>query len=476
MKFVRLTKRSYIRMYENIGYIFNELSHADIVFDECGAIFLSEIGRKPKHIQAAAMSIASRFADGNLEEVQNDFCEFVSQLESSGFVITGQTISELDEKEPIFSYSNVTPTNVSLESLDEGYAPSSEVLKKHFWKHPRLFDTQIELTSFCNLKCIHCYLGENHPAGGLAKDTVFSILDQLKAMGTLQVSFTGGEICSRPDLPDILRYAKLNDFSITLLTNNTLLTDSLVEVFKNTGVRLVKISLYSMKPEIHDAITGHQGSWKKTVGNIEKLVACNVPIQASCPVMKQNLDSFAEVIKWGRIMQFNVKPDLLLTARADFSRENLNHRLSLDESKNAIRNIIAVDEEYQKRLSLEYGTNNQRHPDDHICGVGTSTMCICANGDFYPCPAFQLKLGNIYDNTVKDVWENSLLMGELRNVKYSAFTKCLKCPSSDYCAICMGKFYSESGGDMYMTNDFYCGVSHLNRELAEDYLAQHGHG
>ncbi|MCX6925083.1 MAG: PqqD family peptide modification chaperone, partial [Verrucomicrobia bacterium] len=103
MNFVRLTKRSYIRMYENIGYIFNELSHADIVFDECGAIFLSEIGREPKHIQAAAMSIASRFVDGNHEEVQNDLREFISQLERSGFVVTGQRISELDEKEPIFS-------------------------------------------------------------------------------------------------------------------------------------------------------------------------------------------------------------------------------------------------------------------------------------------------------------------------------------------------------------------------------------
>jgi radical SAM protein with 4Fe4S-binding SPASM domain len=458
-------------MYENIGYIFNELSHADIVFDECGAIFLSEIGREPKHIQAAAMSIASRFVDGNHEEVQNDLREFISQLERSGFVVTGQTISELDEKERIFSYSSVALTNVSFEPLDESHAPSSEVLKKHFWKYPRLFDVQIELTSFCNLTCIHCYLGEKHPTGGLAKDKVFSILDQLKAMGTLQVSFTGGEILSRPDLPEILRYARLNDFSISLLTNNTLLTDSLVEEFKNTGVRLVKISLYSMKPEIHDAITRHPGSWKKTVGNIQKLVAGNVPLQVSCPVMKQNLDSFAEVITWGRAMHFNVKPDLLLTARADFSRDNLNHRLSLDESQKAIRSIIAVDVEYQKRLSSEYGINNHRHPDDHICGVGTSTMCIGANGDFYPCPAFQMKLGNIYDDTVQDVWENSARMSELRNVKYSAFTKCSKCPSSDYCPICMGKFYSESGGDIYATSDFFCGVSHCNRQIAEEYLS-----
>lgn len=472
MNFVRLNKRSYTRMYENIGYIFNELSHADVVFDECGAVFLSEIGREPKSIQSAATTIASRFVDGNQEEIENDFREFVSELERGGFVITGQTISELDEKEPIFSYSNVASPNVSLESLDESYALSSEVLKKHFWKHPRLFAVQIELTSFCNLNCIHCYLGEDHPAGGLSKDKVFNILDQLKAMGTLQVSFTGGEILSRPDLPEILHYARVNDFSITLLTNNTLLSNSMIEEFKNTVVRLVKISLYSMEPEIHDAITGKPGSWKKTVGNIEKLVASNVPIQISCPVMKQNLDSFAGVMQWGRLMGFNVKPDLLLTARFDFSKDNLNHRLSLDECKEAIRSIIAIDEEYQKRMSLEYGINNHRHPDDHICGVGTSTICIGANGDLYPCPAFPMKLGNIADAAIKDVWEHSSSMCELRNVKYSSYSKCLKCKSSDFCPICMGKFYSESGGNIYTTSDFFCGVSHLTKKVVEEFVTR----
>src|ERR1017187_5196485 len=110
MSYVRLAKRSYFRIFEDIGYVLNEISHNDIVLDECGAIFLSEIGREPRQLQAAAKSIASKFADANQEEVQRDFCEFVSQLETGGFITTGQTLSELDEKEPVFSYSRVEST------------------------------------------------------------------------------------------------------------------------------------------------------------------------------------------------------------------------------------------------------------------------------------------------------------------------------------------------------------------------------
>jgi radical SAM protein with 4Fe4S-binding SPASM domain len=472
MSYVRLAKRSYFRRFEDIGYVFNEISHNDIVLDECGAIFLSEIGREPRQLQAAAKSIASKFADANQEEVQRDFCEFVSQLETGGFITTGQTLSELDEKEPVFSYSRVESTPLVSESLEARQLPSSEVLNKHFWKHPRLFNMQIELTSYCNLRCVHCYLGDAHAAAWMSKDKVFDLLDQLNAMGTLEITFTSGEALSRPDLPDILRHARRNDLSLTLLTNNTLLTNTLLEEIKNTGVRLIQISVYSMKPEVHDAITRHPGSLKETVRNIEKLVAENVPVQIACPVMKENLESFSEVIEWGKNMRFRVKPDLMIMARTDFSKDNLGHRLNLDESRKALKIIIASDEDYHRILTLKDRTKEKRNPADPVCGVGTSTMCLAANGDFYPCPGFQMTLGNFNNSCVEDVWSNSKPLMELRKVKNSAYSKCLECQSLEYCHICMAKFYNESGGDIYKVSDHFCGVSHLNRELAQEQLTQ----
>ena len=470
MNLVRLAKKSYFRKFENIGYIFNEISLKDLVLDECGAVFLSEIGREPEEIQAVVKRIASRFIDVEQSEVEKDFCDFVVLLETNGFVVTGQTVKVLNERDSVFSYSSIEPVKIFAESLEENLLPSSEVLKKHFWKYPRLFSMQVELTSYCNLKCVHCYLGDDHAAGGMPTDKVFNFLDQLKAMGTLEVTFTGGEVLSSPDLPEILRYARHNDFSITLLTNNVLLTDSLIKEIKNTGVRLLQISVYSMKAEVHDAITRHPGSWKKTIGNIEKLVAQNVPIQIGCPVMKENLDSFSEVIKWGKKKRFRVKTDIVLMARTDFSTNNLDHRLSLEESKEAIKIIVASNVEYQERLTLKDKIKEKLNPADPVCGVGTSTMCMAANGDFYPCPGFKMKLGNINNNSVKDVWNNSPQILELRRVRNSAYSKCLKCQSFEYCNMCMAKFYNESAGDIYKISDYFCGVSHLNKEIVEDYL------
>ena len=469
MNIARLNKHSFARRYEGIGYLFNELTSADMVLDECGAVFLSEIGRNPVNLAQAAQRIAAQFAAADPAEVENDLRELVVTLERGGFVLTGDTPEEMDRKDLPFSYA--APPSGSLEATEEVHAPSSEILKKHFQAHPRLFSVQIELTSFCNLRCIHCYLGDTHPLGGLQTDRVYSILDQLKELGTLQVSFTGGEIFSRKDLPAILRHARQNDFSITLLTNNTLLSDSLISEFRQTRVRLVKISLYSMEPDIHDAITAKPGSWQMTVGNIERLVAHDVPVQISCPVMKQNLDSFGAVMRWGEKLSVKVKPDLLLTARADLSRENLDHRLSLGECQRAIRTIITTDDEYRMRMVREYGTNNHRKPDDHLCGVGTSTISIGANGDLYPCPVFLLRLGNVAKASIREVWEHSLPLQELRTVRFSDYEKCMQCEAADYCGICMGKFYSESGGDRFATSAFFCGVAGLTKKAVAQSIA-----
>jgi radical SAM protein with 4Fe4S-binding SPASM domain len=439
-----------------------------MVVDECGAVFLSELSREARCITSVAQNIAARFIDANKEDVANDLREFISLLEVDGYIVTGQTIDELNRKEPVFSYSRDEP-QVMPSELDESHAPSSEVLKQHFWKYPRLFNMQIELTSFCNLRCVHCYLGDEHIPGGMSKDKILCLLDQLKDMGTLEVTFTGGEVFSRSDLAEILCHARRNDFSITLLTNNTLLTPRLIEAIRTTGVKLVQVSVYSMNPLVHDAITRHPGSWKKTMDNIEMLLVCDIPIQIGCPIMKQNFTSFDEVIKWGKNRRLRVKPDLILMARSDFSTDNLVHRLDLEECKDAIRRIIDSDVEYRQRLRLNRRTDRRPNLDDPICGVGTSTLCMAANGDFYPCPGFQMKLGNFAAHSVMDVWNNSPFLQRLRNVNTSAYSTCVTCKAREFCHICMARFYNESGGDIFKLSTHFCGLSHLYKEFSEGY-------
>ena len=288
--FCKLPNCVYFRKYGNIGYLYDQVSQNEVVLDECGAVFVSEIRKVPQAFSTIAERIKLRFFNSDQNEVNSDLMNLLTQLESDGFVLMAKSVYEFDEMEPHFSYLNSMHEDRPRPNTDVDYMPTSDFLKQHFAKHPELFNVQIELTSFCNLKCIHCYLGDEHPVGGMSKVQIFSLLDQLRDIGTLKVAFSGGEVLSRADLDEILCHARKNDFCISLLTNNTLLSERMLNAIEVNSVALVQVSIYSMVAEVHDTITGKYGSFKSAIGNIDKLAAQNIPVVIAYPMMKENLD------------------------------------------------------------------------------------------------------------------------------------------------------------------------------------------
>jgi radical SAM protein with 4Fe4S-binding SPASM domain len=472
--FCKLPNCVFFRKYGNIGYLYNQVSQNEVVLDECGAVFISEISKEPETISTLAERIGLRFLHSDQSEVNSDLMDLLSQLEADGFVLMANSVSEFEKMEPHFSYLDVTHRDSPWTHTDADYMPSSDFLKQHFASHPELFSVQIELTSFCNLKCIHCYLGDEHAVGGMSKDQVCGLLDQVRDMGTLKVAFSGGEVLSRADLDEILCHARKNDFCISLLTNNTLLSARMLDSIKVNNVALVQVSIYSMLSEVHDTVTGKLGSWKSAMGNIDKLATQNIPVQIACPVMKQNLDSFTKVIEWGVTRGFRVKPDIMLMARSDISTNNLMHRLDMDEARRALECILSSDAGYRESLENKDIIAKPINPDDGVCGIGRSMMCVSAEGDFYPCSGLKVKLGNINTSSVQDVWKNSPEIIKLRNIKKCSYIKCISCGSIDYCHMCPAKFFNESGGDIYALSDYFCGVAGINREIAESYISKVG--
>jgi len=470
--FCKLPNLVFFRRYGDIGYLYNQVSQTELVLDTSGAVFLAELTKRPQPVSAIADRISARFVDCDREQIISDLFELLSQLKDDGFVLLATSESEFEAMEPRFSYArNAVRDSVSSQT-EEDHMPSSDFLTQHFSVHPTLFGFQLELTSFCNLRCIHCYLGEKHPVGGMPKATVLLLLDELREMGTLKIALSGGEVMSRHDLDEILRHARKNDFCITLLTNNTLMSDELLETICSNDVALVQVSLYSLQPEVHDAITGKQGSLRATLANLDKLAGCNVPVLIACPVMKQNLPTFDRVIAWGVTRGFRVKPDIMLMARSDFTTDNLQHRLDINESRLAIDRIIAADPNYRNSLRNKDALVKPLNPDDPVCGIGRSTMCVSAEGDFYPCSGLKFKLGNFYTTSVRDVWNTSPAIQQLRGIRKSSYAKCLSCASIDFCHLCPAKFFNESGGDIFGVSDYFCSVAELNRERAEAFIAQ----
>jgi len=483
---VRQSKNTFIRLYFGKGYISNQLTRFDRIYNETGADFLSEITRSPQCIDDIIQRLQALYGDSvTLEALKSEFNSFVDELVQTKFLVIGETVEELDANDMDFSYSMENPktmvndfTQRSKEVLDEN---TQNMMLEATQRKPRLNGIQFELTSRCNERCIHCYIpnAKKNSGDDMPLEKVKSIIDEFAANGGLQVTLSGGEVFLHKDIIPIIKYCREKDLIITILSNLVALRDYQIPFLKEYNVSTVQVSLYSMDASVHDLITTVKGSFEKTKAAIEKLVKADIPIVISCPMMKANYKGYKDVLKYAQSIRCKVNVDVIMMAQADLDTNNLANRLSVEETGEVISDIIENNADYRKAITemASFSSMMYANYDNFVklplCGAGINDCCIAENGDVYPCAGWQdMVVGNVYKQSLKDIWDNSEKLKTIRSVTQGDFPQCLKCEAQDYCSRCLVRNYNESNGDMFKLNQHFCDVAFLNKKIVEEYWAK----
>lgn len=483
---IKQSKNTFIRFFFGKGYITNQLTRFDRVYNETGADFLAQISRAPQEIDKIIARLLTIYGDSiTREELKKEFENFVTDLVRTKFVVIGNTIEELENNDIDFSYSLENPKTIAFnytqDSIDITDESTQNFMMEATQRMPRLNGIQFELTGRCNERCIHCYLNneKKDTAIDMPLEKIKAIIDEFANNQGLHVTLSGGEMLMHKDIIDIIRYCREKDMMITLLSNLIALKDEHISVFKEANVSAIQVSLYSMNPEIHDAITKVKGSFLRTKSAIEKLVKADIPVMISCPVMKLNKVDYKDVLKYAQSLKCKANTDFIMMAQSDLDTSNLANRLSLAETETLIRDIINTTKDYidylhdTEPISDIKKNDMERYKKMPLCGAAINDCCIGENGDVFPCPGWQAKpLGNVYRQSLMEIWNNSEVAKEIRAVTEGDFPQCLECEARDYCARCLVRNFNESGGDMFKINDHFCQVAFLNKRLVEEYRAQ----
>jgi radical SAM protein with 4Fe4S-binding SPASM domain len=268
------------------------------------------------------------------------------------------------------------------------------------------------------------------------------------------------------NLTEFLERCREYDFAVSLLSNLTLLTDDLVREMKKNKVLGVQASLYSMDPDIHDSITGMKGSLDRTKRGLVRLFENGVPVQISCPIIKQNMHSYRDVISWAGEYGISVSSDYSVIGRYDHDPGNLVYRLSTGELGSVIDGMVRSDPAYFERLRSDRDSKKCQSREDHVCSVCSSSICINEAGNVYPCAGWQdFIVGGIKESSLEDIWNKSERVRYLRDVRRSAFPHCAECGDRDFCTVCMVRNANEDpNGDPLVVSGYFCKVASLNKK------------
>jgi radical SAM protein with 4Fe4S-binding SPASM domain len=308
----------------------------------------------------------------------------------------------------------------------------------------RLENISLEITKQCNLQCKHCYADAGKKCEDeLTLDEIKELIDELADIGVLSITFTGGEPLLHPSIFDMMAYARKKPLAVVLFTNGTLLTREIVKKLKELNIYRVNVSIDGPDADIHDEFRGCKGAFEKTVEGILLLNKTGISIHASTCLTKMNykrVKEILELLKDAGITDSKVWPPTF-SGRPD--------KEDVFITPEEFREAMVVMHEFNRgepEKEFRYCKNVKN------CGVGWSALSIKCNGVVTPCPSFgeDFSLGNIRDESLMDIWNNSPFLNKLRSVSIFEKEPCKECV---FVGVCTGGCIA----DVYMrTGNYSC--------------------
>jgi len=296
-----------------------------------------------------------------------------------------------------------------------------------------------DLTYRCNERCVHCYL-DHDDHGEMTTGEVKGVLDELAAAGTFFLIFSGGEIFLRKDLFDLVAYARGLQFDVKLKTNGVLVRERHAARIRELGVRQVQLSVYSHRPEVHDAITKVPGSLARTLTAIRLLSAHGVHVTMANVLMRQNAADYPGVRALASELGVECTIDPTITPKMDGDTAVVELRLGAPQLLRVFRDKSLVGDDFMTPPSSPIDEDTL---DGRPCSAGHTFCYISPYGDVYPCVQFPLPSGNVRQQRFEAIWSGSPQLDEVRSIRVRDLPTCSSCGHVSTCTRCPGLAYME---------------------------------
>jgi AdoMet-dependent heme synthase len=299
---------------------------------------------------------------------------------------------------------------------------------------------QLDITYRCNERCVHCYL-DHHDHGEMTTTEILRLMDEMAEAGVLTLTLSGGEIFLRKDFFEIVEHARRLSFCVKLKTNALLIGEREAARLRDLAVQEIQVSIYSHRPEVHDAITLVPGSLNRSLSAIRFLKAQELKVVMANVLMRQNKNDYVAVQDLADEIGVDFTLDPTITPMMDGDRSILGLGADAHTLRDVFRDSAVVGD--IDEFCAIPSDRGEVDLDSRPCSAGHTTCYISPYGDVFPCVQFPLPTGNVRRERFVDIWRHSSQMNEVRSIRLKDLPTCSSCSHAGACTRCPGLAYME---------------------------------
>ncbi len=302
----------------------------------------------------------------------------------------------------------------------------------------------IEVTNHCNSLCISCPLTYDHflpfePKQHLSWENFRRIVDSLPRLDRVVLHGIGEPLLNR-ELPRFIAHLKERGAYVLFNSNGVLLDQKRGDALVAAGLDELRVSLDAVTPELYAKLRGID-ALPKIIKNLHNFIERhgtqgNPKLSLWLVGMQENLHELLDFVKLGAKIGV---PEVYLQRLVYFGDGQPLDEASTMTPEQSLYGTLAEQQEQvisqaealAAQLGLIFRASGATTPHESISTNGEHPwqgclrpwllMYITANGNALPCciapfadPAYaNLLLGNVFEATVRDVW-NGARYQELR--------------------------------------------------------------
>lgn len=311
-----------------------------------------------------------------------------------------------------------------------------------------------EMTQACDLACRHCRaaaIPRRNP-NELSTDEGRQLLDSVVRFGSRRphVVFTGGDPLRRPDLWELLAYARDLGLTVSVTPSGTpLCTKEAIARLKESGAYSLAFSIDGSNAAAHDHIRQVDGSFDRTISAVGWAREAGLPVQVSTLVAAETADDLPAVYqlvrdlgveRWALFFLIGVgRGEVLREVSPAQSESILTWAIGLGETPRPI--IKFTEAHHSRRIALQHKRTSPPAPSQSPAGRGSwgirdgaGVLFVSHVGDVFPSGFLPLRVGNVRHDDLATLYRESPVLQQLRDPD-SLKGKCGRC---EYRVVCGG--------------------------------------